>query len=59
METQVYTVELNYKAMITLDVEAKDEGEALHKARELAEQAPMSSFFIVEEQQSRIVNINH
>lgn len=54
-----YTVELNYTASIILDVEAENEGEALHKARELAEQAPMSSFFIVEEEQSKILNINH
>lgn len=55
----IYTVELNYTSSITVDVEANDEGEALHKARELAEQAPMTSFAIVEEQRSRIVNINH
>ena len=52
-----YTVELNYNASFTVDVEANDEGEALSKARELAEMAPMSRFTIVEESRSRILNV--
>lgn len=54
-----YTIRLNYTSTIVLDVEANNEGEALSKARELAETAPMSSFSIVEEQDSSIVNIVH
>ena len=52
-----YTIELNYKASITVDVEANDEGEALTKARELAEMAPMSRYTIIEESRSRILNV--
>ena len=53
----LYTVELNFQSSITLDVKANDEGEALQAARDLAEQAPMSSFSIVEENRSRILNV--
>ena len=53
-----YTVELNYNTNIVIDVEAADEGEALHKAREIAEQAPMSSFNITDENNSRILSVN-
>lgn len=55
----IYTVDLNYKTTITFDVKASDEGKALQKARDLAEQAPMSSFTIVEEDRSRIVNVRN
>lgn len=53
-----YTVELNYNARITLDVEANEEGEALGKARELAEEAPITSFNLTEENNARIVALN-
>lgn len=53
-----YTIELNYLTSITLEVEADNEGDALHRAREIAEEAPMSSFSIVEEENSRILNVN-
>lgn len=56
-QESLYTVELNFLSNITFDVKAKDEGDALQKARDLAEQAPMSSFSIIEEHRSRIVNI--
>ena len=55
----IYTVQLNNIASITLDVEANDEGEALQKARDLAEEAPMSSFSILEELQSNILNVQN
>lgn len=51
-----YTVELNFNACITLDVEASDQGEAFAKARELADIAPMSSFTITSENEARIIN---
>ena len=54
-----YTVEINYITSITLQVEANDEGEALHKARELAEEAPMSSFSVVEETNSQILQVQN
>lgn len=53
-----YTVELKYLTACVFDVEANDEGEALTKARELAEMAPMSSFSIVEEEASQILNVS-
>ena len=52
-----YTIELNYVTAFTVEVEANDEGEALTKARELAEMAPMSRFHIVEETQTRVLNV--
>lgn len=58
-QEMLYTVELNYGATIAFDVTAKDEGEALQKARDLAEQAPMSSFTIVEENRSQILNVRN
>ena len=51
-----FTVELNFNACITLDVEASDQGEALSKARELADIAPMSSFTITSENNAQIIN---
>ena len=53
-----YTVELNYNARIVVDVDAENEGDALGKAREIAEIAPMSSFNITEEERGRILNVN-
>lgn len=50
-----YTVELKYIATITEVVEANDEGEALDKARNKAEDADMSEFSIVEEKESRLL----
>lgn len=55
----VYSVQLNFLTQINLDVEAQDEGEALQKARDIANQAPMSSFSIIEEERSQITNIAH
>lgn len=52
-----YTVEIKFVVAGAFDVEAADEGEALTKARELAEMAPMSSFFVTEEENARILNI--
>ena len=53
-----YTIELNYKATITQTVEANDEGEALDKARNLAEEADMEEFVITEELESHMIG-NH
>jgi len=54
-----YTIELNYRATITQTVEANDEGEALDKARNLAEEADMENFVIVEELESQMVGNGH
>lgn len=50
-----YTIELKYIATITETVEANDEGEALDKARNLAEEADMEDFTIIEELESQMV----
>jgi hypothetical protein len=51
-----YTIELTYTANIIKNVEANDEGEALEKARDLAEESDINEFVIVEERESRILN---
>lgn len=51
-----YTVELNYKTSIMVTVEAKEEGEALDKARNIAEEADMREFIIQDELESRIIS---
>jgi hypothetical protein len=51
----IYTIELNYNARITIPVEADDEGSALDKARNIAEEADMSDFILTEEKESRVV----
>lgn len=52
----IYTIELNFKARIAKTVEANDEGEALEKARTLAEDADMKEFTITEEMESRVLS---
>lgn len=52
----VYTIEFNYNARITKTIEASDEGDALEKARTLAEDADMKEFILTEELASRIIN---
>ena len=50
-----YKIQCNYNAFITVDVEAIDEGEALDKARNYAEDADIRQFSIGEEKESRIL----
>ena len=50
-----YTIETKYVATITHTVEANDEGEALDKARTLAEEADMEEYVFTEELESQIV----
>lgn len=52
----LYTIELNYNARIIKVVDAEDEGDALEKARQLAEDSDMNEFIITEEKESRIIN---
>ena len=54
-----YTIESKYVVTITHSVEANDEGEALDKARNLAEEADMDDFVIVEELESQMVGGGH
>ena len=52
-----YTVRLNYEAVIDVEVEAEDEGDALDKARDYAEmEADARQFNICNEKQSRILS---
>lgn len=51
----IYSIQMNYKVQFTSTVEANDEGEALTKAREMAENADISDFNFVEELESQIV----
>lgn len=53
---QRYTIRLNYDASITVDVLAEDEGEALTKARDFAEDADVRQFTICNERTAEIIN---
>ena len=50
-----YKIQCNYNAFITVDVDANDEGEALDKASNYAEDADIRQFSIGEEKESRIL----
>ena len=52
-----YTIEFNYNASIVVDVEGEfhDEGEALDKARDKAEDADIRQFTIGSENESKIL----
>ena len=52
----LYTVELNYNASIQVTVEANDEGDALGKARDIAEDADMAEFSLANEREARIIS---
>lgn len=50
-----YTIRVNYNATMTVDVDAEDEGEALDKARNIAEDADIRQFTIGGERESQVV----
>ena len=54
-----YTIQLNYNASIIVDVEVENtpnaEGEALEKARNIAEDADIREFTIGNERESQIL----
>lgn len=50
-----YTIQLNYNASIVVDVNAENEGEALDKARDIAEDADIRQFTIGGERESQII----
>jgi hypothetical protein len=54
-----YTIQLNYNASIVVDVEVENtpnaEGEALEKARNIAEDADIREFTIGSERESQIL----
>ena len=50
-----YTIQYNFNASITVEVEANDEGEALEKGRNIAEEADIKQFTICGEREAQIV----
>ena len=50
-----YTIQMNYNASIVVEVLANDEGEALDKARDKAEDADIRQFTIGSENESKIL----
>jgi hypothetical protein len=50
-----YTIQYNYNASIVVDVDAKEEGEALEKGRNIAEEADIKQFTICGEREAQIV----
>ena len=50
-----YTIQFNYNASIAIDVDAKDEGEALSKARAMSEEADIKEFSICGEREAQIL----
>ena len=53
----LYSVEIVYKAKGIFTVQADDEGMALGKARDAAEDADVNEFVLEDEMESRIVNV--
>jgi len=50
-----YTIQMNYNASIVVEVIASDEGEALDKARDKAEDADIRQFILGSENESKIL----
>jgi len=50
-----YTIQYNFNASIVVEVEGKDEGEALEKGRNIAEEADIKQFTICGEREAQIV----
>jgi hypothetical protein len=50
-----YTIQYKLNASIVVDVDAKDEGEALEKGRNIAEEADIKQFTICGEREAQIV----
>jgi hypothetical protein len=50
-----YTIQYNFNTSIVVDVDAKDEGEALEKGRNIAEEADIKQFTICGEREAQIV----
>lgn len=53
-----FTIEMTYLATITAVVEAQNEGEALDKARNIAEDADLNEYQLGEERDTRVLNVN-
>lgn len=51
----IYTIQINQVVAIEKTVEAKDEGEALEKARDLANESDLNEYEFVRELESHII----
>jgi len=51
-----FKVQCNFNASIVVEVDAKDEGEALDMARNMAEEADVKEFVICGERESQILS---
>lgn len=51
-----YTIQMNYNASMVVEVLAENEGDALDKARDIAEDADIRQFTIGTENESRIIS---
>jgi len=50
-----YTIQYNFNASIIVDVTANDEGEALEKGRNIAEDADIKQYTICGEREAQII----
>ena len=53
-----YNIQYNFNASIIVEVDAKDEGEALEKGRNIAEEADLKQFTICGEREAQIIGRN-
>lgn len=53
-----YTIEMTYLTTMQVVVNANHEGEALDKARDIAEEADINEFSLGEEREAQIVSVN-
>ena len=53
-----FKIQYNFNASIVVDVDAKDEGDALEKGRRIAEEADIKQFTICGERESQILGRN-
>ena len=51
-----YVIQLNYNAVIDVEVDANDEGDALGKARAIAEDSDMNEFVLTSERESQVIS---
>ena len=51
-----YKIQYNYNASIIVEVEGKDEGEALENGRNIAEEADIKQFTICGEREAQILH---
>jgi hypothetical protein len=50
-----YKIQYNFNASIVVEVEAKDEGDALEKGRNIAEEADIKQFTLCGEREAQIL----